>query len=291
MLFWEQEREKLVEWWHTISIKEMATYLFSALFLLFIIYLYYYCLGVSGLSNWYRFGRNSAECFLLLFLTELMTRKSLLHPFWRIGYIPFFGWMMIFPYVLIHAVNGMKDPTFNHLSPYFLTSIASLLLIFFIMNVICRVVMGRKLAAFICLLPIAFFSLSAFVFLTHYEYMGIMMSARELFFAFYDPLRWFHRIVLPHIGGLRLTCMAIALLAYFVLYYRWIYTSAYHLDEKWQSKARTPYSLIHRILQFLVFIGCAWLLIRWASECFPLHDLENIRQYKDYIDFVNSSRF
>ena len=80
-----------------------------------------------------------AECGLLFFLTELVTRRSLLHPFWRIGYIPFFSWILIFPYVLTHAVNGMTDASFNHLSPYFLTAMAILLLLFFVMNVISRV--------------------------------------------------------------------------------------------------------------------------------------------------------
>lgn len=130
MLFLEQEKEKFMAWCHDISMKELALYFVSALGMLLIIFLYYDALGITGLFQWYRFGRNMGECFLLIFLTELMTGKNLLHPFWRIGYIPFFSWVLVFPYVLIHAVNGMKDPTFNHLSPYFLTAIGTLLLIF-----------------------------------------------------------------------------------------------------------------------------------------------------------------
>lgn len=64
------------------------------------------------------------------FLDGAYDRKKSAPSFWRIGYIPFFSWVLVFPYVLIHAVNGMKDPTFNHLSPYFLTAIGTLLLIF-----------------------------------------------------------------------------------------------------------------------------------------------------------------
>lgn len=90
MLFLEQEKEKFMAWCHDISMKELALYFISALGLLLLVFLYYDALGITGLFQWYRFGRNMGECFLLIFLTELMTGKNLLHPFWRIGYIPFF---------------------------------------------------------------------------------------------------------------------------------------------------------------------------------------------------------
>lgn len=290
MLFLEQEKEKFMAWCHDISMKELALYFVSALGLLLLVFLYYDALGITGLLQWYRFRRNMGECFLLIFLTELMTGKNLLHPFWRIGYIPFFSWVLVFPYVLIHAVNGMKDPTFNHLSPYFLTAIGTLLLIFFMMNVICRVYVGRKLAASICLLAVCFFTFSAFIFLMHYAFMHIMMSPREMFFALYQPVRWFHRIVLPHVGLWNLLLMGAGLVAFVVLYWQWIYNSAYNLSPRWKKQGRKSYSCIHRILQFLVFFGCLWLLIRWLSECFPLHDYELAKQYKEYIDFIQNTR-
>lgn len=187
-------------------------------------------------------------------------------------------------------MNGMKDPTFNHLSPYFLTAIGTLLLIFFMMNVICRVYVGRKLAASICLLAVCFFTFSAFIFLMHYAFMHIMMSPREMFFALYQPVRWFHRIVLPHVGLWNLLLMGAGLVAFVVLYWQWIYNSAYNLSPRWKKQGRKSYSCIHRILQFLVFFGCLWLLIRWLSECFPLHDYELAKQYKEYIDFIQNTR-
>lgn len=290
MLYIEQEKEKFIDWFRDLSMKEIALYFFCALFLLLMVAGYYHALGITGLSQWYRFGRNMGECFLLIFLTELMTGKSLLHPFWRIGYIPFFSWVLIFPYVLTHATNGMKEPTFNHLSPYFLTAIGTLLLIFFIMNVICRVYVGRNLATLICLFAVAFFSFSAFIFLIHYEFMGIMMSPRETFFALYQPVRWFYRIVLPHIGMFNLILMGVGIVAFLLLYWKWIYESAYNLSSRWTRRTRKSYSCIHRILQFLVFFGCAWLLIRWLSECFPLHDYEMAKHYKEYIDFIQNTR-
>lgn len=75
MLFLEQEKEKFMAWCHDISMKELALYFVSALGLLLIIFLYYDALGITGLFQWYRFGRNMGECFLLIFLTELMTGK------------------------------------------------------------------------------------------------------------------------------------------------------------------------------------------------------------------------
>lgn len=75
MLFLEQEKEKFMAWCHDISMKELALYFVSALGLLLIVFLYYDALGITGLFQWYRFGRNMGECFLLIFLTELMTGK------------------------------------------------------------------------------------------------------------------------------------------------------------------------------------------------------------------------
>lgn len=289
-MFLEQEKEKFIAWWQDISMRELAIYLADAFCLLLIVSVYYDILGITELFQWYRFGRNMGECFLLIFLTELMTGKSLLHPFWRIGYIPFFSWIFIFPYVLTHAANGMKDPSFNHLSPYFLTAIGTLLLIFFMMNVICRVYVGRKLATLICLSAVCFFSCSAFMFLIHYEFMHIMMSPKEMFFAINQPVRWFYRIVLPHVGLMNLLLMGAGLVAFVVLYWQWIYDSAYTLSPRWVKKTKKSYSCIHRLLQFLVFFGCAWLLIRWLSECFPLHDYEMAKQYKEYIDFIQNTK-
>lgn len=202
--FLAQEHEKLSLWWAAISAKEIALYLLLTFALLLPVYLYYAALGITGLTEWYRCLRSFAECGLLFFLTELVTRRSLLHPFWRIGYIPFFSWILIFPYVLTHAVNGMKDASFNHLSPYFLTAMAILLLLFFVMNVISRVYVGKRLATLICLALVCFFTFNAFIFLTHYEFMGIMMTSKEMFFALTNTSRWCERIVLSHISLLLL---------------------------------------------------------------------------------------
>lgn len=128
MNFWEQEQENS-SFGGKVSRNAKSGRTFWYHFLLFLVFVYYFALGITGLFDWYRFQRSMGECFILLFLTQFMTRKSLLHPFWRIGYIPFFSWILIFPYVLLHAVNGLKDASFNHLSPYFLTAIAILLLI------------------------------------------------------------------------------------------------------------------------------------------------------------------
>lgn len=244
--FLAQEHEKLSLWWAAISAKEITLYLLLTLALLLPVYLYYAALGITGLTEWYRCLRNFAECGLLFFLTELVTRRSLLHPFWRIGYIPFFSWILIFPYVLTHAVNGMTDASFNHLSPYFLTAMAILLLLFFVMNVISRVYVGKRLATLICLALVCFFTFNAFIFLT-------------------------------------------LALAFTALYAKWIYRSAYRLSPKWIPKNRKSYSVIHRMLQFLVFFGCLWLFLRWASECFPLHDYEAAKQYNAYIEYIKNT--
>lgn len=288
MLFLQQEKEKMGDWWRATGRKQILTYFLSALALVLIVTLYYYILGITGLTHWHRFGRNMGECFLLIFLTELMTGKSLLHPFWRIGYIPFFSWIFVFPYVLIHAVNGIHDPAFNHLSAYALTSFGSLLFIFFMMNVICRVYVGKRIATTLCLLVVSFFTFSAFIFVTHYAFMGIMMSTKEIFFAMYEPMLWFQRIVLNHIGAIPLVLMTGGMMGFLIVYWHWIYQSAYLLSPKWKN-SRTSYSLIHRILQFLVFFGCVWLLLRWIGECFPLYQYEMASQYKEYIDFIQNT--
>ena len=216
--FLAQEHEKLSLWWAAISAKEITLYLLLTLALLLPVYLYYAALGITGLTEWYRCLRNFAECGLLFFLTELVTRRSLLHPFWRIGYIPFFSWILIFPYVLTHAVNGMTDASFNHLSPYFLTAMAILLLLFFVMNVISRVYVGKRLATLICLALVCFFTFNAFIFLTHYEFMGIMMTSKEMFFALTNTSRWFERIVLSHISLMLLLFFLTLALAFAALY-------------------------------------------------------------------------
>lgn len=288
--FWAQEREKFSLWWAGVSSKEIGLYFLCALVLLAIVYGYYFLLGITGLTAWYRCLRSLMECGLLLFFTQLLTRKSLLHPFWRIGYIPFFTWILIFPYVLTHAVNGVTDASFNHLSPYFLTAMAIELLIFFIMNVISRVYVGKKLAALICLTAVCFFSFSAFIFLTHYLFMGIMMTSKEMFLVLSNTTLWMKDIVMTHMALYALIALHVLLIAFAYFNGKWIYRSAYKLDAKWIPKDRKSYSVIHRTLQFLVFFGCFWLLVRWASECFPLHDYEAAKQYKEYFDFIRDTR-
>ena len=289
MTFWAQEKEKLTLWWREVSTKEIGAYFLYALLPLLLVFGYYQALGITGLFAWYRCLRSMFECGLLLFLTQLMTHKSLFHPFWRIGYIPFFSWVLIFPYVITHARNGIANATFNDLSPYFLTAMAIELLLFFIMNVICRVYVGKKLATLICLCTVCFFSFNAFIFYTHYAFMGIMMTAREMFFVLTNTTLWMQDIVLTHISWPILILWHIGLIGFAVLYAKWIYRSAYQLDAKWVPKRRNSYSVIHRLLQFLVFFGCVWLLIRWASECFPLHDYEAAKAYIKYIEMIRNS--
>ena len=289
MTFWAQEKEKLTLWWSEVSTKEIGAYFLYALLPLLLVFGYYQALGITGLFAWYRCLRSMFECGLLLFLTQLMTHKSLFHPFWRIGYIPFFSWVLIFPYVITHARNGIANATFNDLSPYFLTAMAIELLLFFIMNVICRVYVGKKLATLICLCAVCFFSFNAFIFYTHYAFMGIMMTAREMFFVLTNTSLWMKDIVLTHISWPILILWHIGLIGFAVLYAKWIYRSAYELDAKWVPKRRNSYSVIHRLLQFLVFFGCVWLLIRWASECFPLHDYEAAKAYIKYIEMIRNS--
>ena len=191
--------------------------------------------------------------------------------------------------MLTHAVNGMTDASFNHLSPYFLTAMAILLLLFFVMNVISRVYVGKRLATLICLALVCFFTFNAFIFLTHYEFMGIMMTSKEMFFALTNTSRWFERIVLSHISLTLLLFFLTLALSFAALYAKWIYRSAYCLSPKWIPKNRKSYSVIHRMLQFLVFFGCLWLFLRWASECFPLHDYETARQYNEYIEYIKNT--
>lgn len=291
MQFWAEEREKFSLWWQEVSAKEIGTYFFCTLLLLLLIFSYYIALGITGLLDWYRFLRSMCECGLLLFLTQLMTRKSLLHPFWRIGYIPFFAWILIFPYVICHARNGIENLSFNQLCPYFLTAMAIEMLIFFIMNVICRVFVGKRLAVLICLGTVCFFSFSAFAFLAHYAFMDIMMTPREMFFVLSNTGIWFREIVLTHVSLPAFIAWHVGLLVFAYFYAKWIYKSAYHLPSRWIPKSRKSYSVIHRLLQFLVFFGCAWLLIRWVTECFPLHDYEVVKEYKEYIEYIQNTTF
>lgn len=289
MSFLWMEKEKLLEWWEGISRRELLFYALGAFLLLGIVFSYYAILGVTGLFQWVRALRSAGECLVLLFLTQLMTGKNLLHPFWRIGYIPFFSWVFIFPYVILHAVNGNPGAAFNALSPYFLTAMAILLILFFMMNVISKVIIGKRLAMLICLSVGLFFTVSAFIFLIHYLFMGIMMTPRETFFALTHTDRWLTNVVLRHVGALNLFLMGAGTAIFTWWYGKWIYKSAYELPYFLEKKQRPPDSKIHRLVQFLVFFGCAWLLVRWAAECFPLHDIEIARQYETYIDFINNA--
>ncbi|MEE1349371.1 MAG: hypothetical protein UGE37_04420, partial [Dialister hominis] len=64
-----------------------------------------------------------------------------------------------------------------------------------------------------------------------------------------SPGKWFSHVVLTHIGGMSLILMNLGILAFVILYARWIYQSAYNLDKKWIRKDTASYSAIHRTLQ------------------------------------------
>ena len=96
MSFWYKERQKMALWWNGISRQEIRSYVYTAVLFLFLTFLYFLSIHISGLFTWYRFQRSMVECFIMLFLTQLMTGKNMLHPFWRIGYIPFALWITIF---------------------------------------------------------------------------------------------------------------------------------------------------------------------------------------------------
>ena len=289
MSFWYKERKKIALWWNGISRQEIHSYVYTAVLFLFLTFLYFMSIHISGLFSWYRFQRSMMECFIMLFLTQLMTGKNMLHPFWRIGYIPFALWITIFPYCLIHAPNGSLHFDFNHITPYFLTAFGVLLLLFFMMNIISRAVLGKKMMTAIVLAMVGYFSFSPFIYLLHYLLTGLALSPRELFFASHMPWDWITQIVYPRIGATGLLATILGMIVYLTLYCHWIWKSAYHLNPRWKDQHGTQISILYRLLQLLVFAGCLWLLVRWSSECFPMKEFNSINAYEQYLDTITRS--
>jgi hypothetical protein len=278
MGFWAREKENLRLWWSDISKREILMYFLLAALLMVLSTVMYEQIGLSGLDQWYRYHRSLLECFLLIFLTELMTEKSLIHPYWRIGYIPCLLWLTIFPYTLTHAINGVKGAEFNSISAYFLTGMGILLLLFFVMNVISKVVMGKRIAVGIVVFLVCFFTYSALLQLMHYVFLGIVITPMEMLFAMVHTKQWITKVLMPHVGFGLLTAFILGAAAYAAVYAYWVYHAAYCLKPCW-NKRSAYYSSIHKGLQFIVFLGCLWLLIRWVTDCFPLRDIESVQQY------------
>lgn len=80
MSFWYKERKKIALWWNGISRQEIHSYVYTAVLFLFLTFLYFMSIHISGLFSWYRFQRSMMECFIMLFLTQLMTGKICFIP-------------------------------------------------------------------------------------------------------------------------------------------------------------------------------------------------------------------
>ncbi len=289
MNFLYKEKQKISLWWKGISKKEIIVFTFSAITLLTLIFMYYRQIHISGLSSWHRFLRCIVESFFLLFLTQLMTGKSILHPFWRIGYFPFALWITIFPYCLTHAINNTTPTDFNHLSPYFLTGMGIFLLLFFVMNIISKAVLGKKMMSYITLGLVAYFSAIPMIYFLYTLLTGLVMTPHELYIATNMPTTWLSVIIYPKVGFVGSILLFLSFILYLIIYHRWIWSSAYHLNPRWKNQRGSQISIIYRIVQILVFAGCVWLVIRWSSECFPMKDFESLEEYENYLEMIKTT--
>lgn len=76
------------------------------------LYLWYPLVGVTDLFIWSHGVRNILLAIFFTFITQLITKKSMLHPAWYPGLLTFYLWLGSFSYILSRS-GGVRVESLN----------------------------------------------------------------------------------------------------------------------------------------------------------------------------------
>lgn len=99
-----------------MKVKETGKYALLALISMALVYAWFAIVGVTDLGNWNHGLRNILAGVIFVFLAQLVTGRSLLHPSWRPGLVIFYFWLAIFSYIQVKSGGdwGIRLETLNN---------------------------------------------------------------------------------------------------------------------------------------------------------------------------------
>ena len=148
--------------------RKLGRYLALAIAAMALIYGWFALVGITDLGNFNHGIRNVLIGVFLVFLSECLTGRSLLHLSWRPGLLIFYFWLGAFSYIGARS-GGTWGIRVEVLNDDVLTLIPVLVLTFLLEYIGSLKRLLRPVLSLFNFLLIGYFSLGAFVYITYYK--------------------------------------------------------------------------------------------------------------------------
>lgn len=160
------------------------------------LYLWYPLVGVTDLFIWSHGVRNILLAIFFTFITQLITKKSMLHPAWYPGLLTFYLWLGSFSYILSRS-GGVRVESLND---DILTLLPVLIIGVLFEHFGTQYKRFRPffLIANMCLL--GYFTVSAFVYCAYYFISGTGLTSNDMIAVLLTNFREAIEFLESHVG-------------------------------------------------------------------------------------------
>lgn len=162
-----------------MKVKETGKYALLALISMALVYAWFAIVGVTDLGNWNHGLRNILAGVIFVFLAQLVTGRSLLHPSWRPGLVIFYFWLAIFSYIQVKSGGdwGIRLETLNNDVLALISALTFTFLLEYIGSYCSRMRLVLGLFNFFL---IGYLSLSTFVYISYYRIFGAGFASTDM---------------------------------------------------------------------------------------------------------------
>lgn len=193
--------------------RKLRRYLALAIAAMALIYGWFALVGITDLGNFNHGIRNVLIGVVLVFLSECLTGRSLLHPSWRPGLLIFYFWLGAFSYIGARS-GGTWGIRVEVLNDDVLTLIPVLVLTFLLEYIGSLKRLLKPVLSLFNFLLIGYFSLGVFVYITYYKIFDAGFTHDAMISVLLTNFNETKEFLLSHLGAAAL----VGVLGLFILY-------------------------------------------------------------------------
>lgn len=247
-----------------MKVKETGKYALLALISMALIYAWFAIVGVTDLGNWTHGLRNILAGVIFVFLAQLVTGRSLLHPSWRPGLVIFYFWLAAFSYIEVKS-GGTWGIRVEALNNDVLTLMPVLVFTFLLeyFGSFSRKV--RPVLGLFNFLLIGYLSLSTFVYISYYRIFGAGFTSTDMISVLLTNKKEAIEFLQSHMGYGTLALVIIA----FILYMAFIAFLVYKGMRKDEVDEDRAVSILRKVVLGILVVASLVTIAHWIPRIYP----------------------
>jgi heptose-I-phosphate ethanolaminephosphotransferase len=244
--------------------KETGKYALLAFVSMALIYGWFAMVGVTDLGNWTHGLRNILAGIIFVFIAQLVTGRSLLHPSWRPGLVIFYFWLAAFSYIEVKS-GGTWGIRVEALNNDVLTLMPVLVFTFLLeyFGSFSRKV--RPVLGLFNFLLIGYLSLSTFVYISYYRIFGAGFTSTDMISVLLTNKKEAIEFLQSHMGYGTLALVIIA----FILYMAFIAFLVYKGMRKDEVDEDRAVSILRKVVLGILVVASLVTIAHWIPRIYP----------------------